>query len=107
MNSHQVGEILAYFSAAWPKYDVYEETVNIWIDQLQRTDFETAQLAARQVVEKEDWFPSVSRFKREIREVARRRQLADWNVKALEAPVGDWQEGLAMARDSLRGVDGE
>jgi len=107
VNSQQVGEILAYFSAAWPRHEMYEETVQVWLDQFQRTDFEVAQVAAKQIVEKEEWFPSVSRFKREVRDVMRRDQLASWGRSELESAAGDWREGLELARKTLRGDSGE
>jgi|688.fasta_scaffold01756_40 hypothetical protein len=62
MNSREVGEILGYLSAAWPKYELFPETVKVWIDQFSETDFEVAQKAARKVVAEDNWFPSVSRF---------------------------------------------
>ena len=63
MDSRQAGEILAYLSAAWPRYELHEETIRVWVDQLRSVDFEAAQVAARRIVAEDDWFPAVSRLK--------------------------------------------
>jgi hypothetical protein len=62
MNSRQAGEILAYLSAAWPRYELHEETIRVWVDQLQGIDFGAAKDAARRIVAEDDWFPAVSRM---------------------------------------------
>ena len=63
MDSRQAGEILAYLSAAWPRYELHEETIRVWVDQLRSVDFGAAQQAARRIVAEDDWFPAVSRLK--------------------------------------------
>lgn len=63
MNSVEVGEIMAYLAAAWPKHELHPETVKIWIDQFKDVDFVDAQNAAKRCVAEDEWFPSVARLK--------------------------------------------
>lgn len=63
MNIRETAEILGYLAAAWPKYELAEETVRVWVDQFEDVSFEHAQRAAKQIVAKDEWFPSVARFR--------------------------------------------
>jgi hypothetical protein len=62
MNLRETAEILGYLSAAYPKHEMFEETVTVWSDQFVHTDFEAAQRAAKRVVAADQWFPTVARF---------------------------------------------
>jgi hypothetical protein len=63
VNLRETAEVLGYLSAAFPKYEMFEETVNVWSDQFSDTNFEAAQRAAKNVVASDQWFPSVARFR--------------------------------------------
>lgn len=66
MNVRETAEILGYLAAAWPKYELTEETVQVWVDQFASADFEKAQKAAKEVVANDEWFPSVARFRERL-----------------------------------------
>ena len=63
MNLRETAEVLGYLAAAFPKHEMFEETVTVWSDQFLNTDFEAAQRAAKNVVSSDQWFPSVARFR--------------------------------------------
>jgi len=63
VNLRETAEILGYLSAAFPKHEMFEETVTVWSDQFADTDFEAAQRAAKTVVGSEQWFPTVAKFR--------------------------------------------
>jgi len=62
VNLRETAEILGYLSAAFPKNEMFEETVTVWSDQLVNVDFEVAQKTAKNVVAADQWFPTVARF---------------------------------------------
>lgn len=63
MNVRETAEVLGYLASAWPRYELTEETVKVWVDQFSHVDFEVAQRAAKALVASDEWFPSVARFR--------------------------------------------
>lgn len=129
LNLRETAEVLAYLSAAYPKYELFEETVAVWADQLERTDFGVAKAAAKKLVATDQFFPSVARFREvlavelrglgpqscglcdngfvlveggaELCRVCRPHQPPVASPAALPPGARDWREGLLQARKGL------
>jgi hypothetical protein len=130
MNLRETAEVLAYFSAAYPKYELFEETVAVWADQFDQTDFAVAKAAAKKLVATDQFFPSVARFREvlgvELRglpaescdlcdngfvlveggarlcRVCRPHQPPVPAPPALQPGLKDWRSGLLQARKGLQ-----
>lgn len=96
MNVRETAEILGYLAAAWPKYELAEETVAVWVDQFANVDFEVAQSAAKAVVASDEWFPSVARFRELVGVQMRQRPKA--------AGCGACDRGFVLGKAESVGV---
>lgn len=67
--------VVVYFSAAWPNYEVTEQTVHVWHESVLDIDPTVANEAMRVLVKSCEWFPSIARFRQECATIAERRRL--------------------------------
>ena len=63
MDARETAEVLGYLSAAYPRNELHEETVLVWIDQFDKTDFGLAVKTAKRIVATDEWFPTIARFR--------------------------------------------
>lgn len=62
MNDHEAAVVLGVLTAAWPKQDLPDATVDLWLSLLTELDLGDARAAANTVVRQDQWFPAVARF---------------------------------------------
>lgn len=70
MTRNEVLHTLTAFAAAWPTFPLEEPTVELWCNALADCDNTAAVRATARLVTNEEWFPSVARFRAEVRAVA-------------------------------------
>jgi|688.fasta_scaffold26457_9 hypothetical protein len=88
MDARETAEVLAYLSAAYPRTDLHEETVLVWIDQFGNADYELAVRVAKRIVASDEWFPTVARF-REVLGIELRRS-------SVSRECGDCENGFIV-----------
>lgn len=71
-----VVNVLRYMSAAWPRYELLEQTVAVYVMHLMRTRLaaDVLLLAAMYLVDTVDKFPSVAEWREEAFTIERRRE---------------------------------
>lgn len=79
MTDNDTAAVLAYFASAWPNYDLTEPTVRVWQQECADLDPLDAEQAMRQLVRSEQFFPTIAKFRQQVRTLAydrRHRQVA-------------------------------
>jgi hypothetical protein len=89
MNRNEATTVLGALAAAWPNTTVSEQTALVWMDSLSDIDADDAMTAARRLIRKQHWFPSIHQFitEAEAEAHARRNRSAD----ALGLPKAPWK----------------
>ncbi len=84
-------KVMRYLVAAWPQYELTEQTVAVYVMQLLRRGYEpdVLLLAAMALVDSSTWFPTVAALHDEAGRIATERTL--W---FLTANHRDWEEPL-------------
>lgn len=94
--------MLAVLCAAWPKYELPDETAALWASQLTRVLVVDALEAAAQIARTDEWFPSLARFVETVQICARRRAAdaahAGRQLQSDNSPVVNNVEGAAWVR---------
>lgn len=62
MNPQETAAVLAYFASAWPRFDMTEETVKVWIVECKDVNPDDGQRAMRQLVRTQDFPPPIAKF---------------------------------------------
>lgn len=62
MNDQQGAVVLGVLTAAWPKQEMPDPTVDLWLSVLTELHPDDARAAANTVVRNDQWFPSIARF---------------------------------------------
>ena len=99
----EVTPILARFVAAFPSSKADEATAVVWAESLATIDADIGLAAARALVTKARWFPTLVEFHAECRVQKARRD----GPRRVKPRAANWREvgaaGLASARDAMRG----
>lgn len=74
MNARDTAAVLGILSAAWPNQAITPETATVWRDILADIDSADAMHAARALVKREHWFPSLAQFRSEAEAHAHARR---------------------------------
>lgn len=74
MNANDTAAVLGILSAAWPNQTITAETATVWRDILADIDSADAMHAARTLVKREHWFPSLAQFRSEAEAHAHARR---------------------------------
>lgn len=77
MDARETAQVLGYLSAAYPRNELHEETVLVWIDQFENADPAMALRAAKRIVASDEWFPSISRFREVLGLEIRQSQVSE------------------------------
>ena len=75
MTSKQALQIIGVLTAAYPRTDIQEETVEIFSRFLLDLPYEVGQMAALKLIGESKWFPSVAELRQGAIEVASTNQL--------------------------------
>jgi len=70
VNPIEAGQILSYFTEAWPTMNVGEDTAVVWADALRGIDAQDAHTAARRLVQSDERPPSIARLIQAARGIA-------------------------------------
>lgn len=57
--------VLGILAAAWPNQTITEQTAAVWREMLADVDQSDAMAAARTLVKRSEWFPSIAQFRNE------------------------------------------
>jgi len=87
MNSRDVTAVLGVLAAAWPNQTITEQTARVWMDLLADIDSEDAMAAARILIKREHWFPSVAQFRSEAEAQAHGRHNRAAATRGLPGPT--------------------
>lgn len=74
MNARDTAAVLGILSAAWPNQAITAETASVWRDILADIESADAMHAARALVKREHWFPSIAQFRSEAEAHAHARR---------------------------------
>lgn len=71
----EVVDILRYMTAAWPRFEISEQTVAVYVMHMLRTGLpaDVLLLAAMRLVDRSEFFPSVAEWRAEAGEIEARR----------------------------------
>lgn len=105
MNEHEAANVLGVLNAAWPQVELGQQTADLWIGMLERTDVAVAMAAARTVIRHEHWFPSIARFLQAVETEAQHERTRRASTVGLPTahhrPVAPPPALLAAARQLL------
>lgn len=92
-----IGEVLLWFSGAWPQFEVTKATAEVWGRSLADCDPVIAQEVARMLVKVDTRFPTVARFRDHYRQ-AKARQLEEQRAATLALPEAVLEPDQALER---------
>lgn len=75
MNVQEVAGLIAYFGSAWPSWKPSDDTADVWLMELSDIDADVAREAAKNLVQHEQFAPSIARFRQECRTVTHHRNM--------------------------------
>lgn len=90
----QVLQVIAYLAAAYPNQTVSGETASVYTEQLIDQDPELLLLAARQLVQEEEFLPTVASILKRVRGLGIERQM--WLCSANYALDGELPDHLRL-----------
>lgn len=99
MNRRESLRALAYLNAAWPYVELPEETIEVWVEHLDRVDPDVGQVAAFRCVNEDERFPSIARFLEYVKAATPRKTYAE--LQAAEEDLGD-PESIAKVIEMTR-----
>lgn len=101
MTREEAARLMAALGSGWPNTKVTPDTIEVWFNSaLQRTPFDVGLTVVTRLVETEEFFPTVARF-REVRRMVERRHAENDGPKHLVEgilPKGPQRRWAAVAR---------
>lgn len=97
-------KVLAVLTAAFPRYDLPRETAQLWLAVLSNFHAKDAEAAAMDVVNQDEWFPTIARFRQLVAAHRRARELRASETRGLpdgHSPVPPNPELIAATRRML------
>mgnify|MGYP003627812450 FL=1 len=67
MTKDEAKQVLQMLLGAFPRHGLDDNGVRMWGESLSRTDFDIAATAARQVIQRDEFMPSIAKFAGEVR----------------------------------------
>jgi hypothetical protein len=76
MKKVDIAKLLSYIASAYPRFPVITETmVDIWHEFFETVDYETAQKAAKNIIIKNSFPPSIADMYQEIKDIDNRSKV--------------------------------
>lgn len=97
-------KVLAVLTAAFPRYDLPRETAQLWLAVLTDLHVQDAEPAAKDVVNQDEWFPTIARFRQLVAAHRRARETRAAETRGLpdgRTPVPPNPELMAATRRML------
>lgn len=106
MNVQDTAAVIAYFGAAFPNFDPSDDTLDVWVAEVEDIDPTDAYEAMRSLVKTSRFVPSIAEFRAECKALALRRQQQP-PARAISTGRGEVPEELVgalrvMAADASR-----
>ncbi len=89
MTRKEVAGLVAALTAAFPRAEIGENTVRVYIDMLADLDFDEAQAAVKKLMATSTFFPSIAEI---------RQAVADLRTRHLPEPEEAWEEVMRELR---------
>ena len=70
MNNIEAARLLALLAAGFPNFNLQKETVAVYANQLEDLPYQHGEEAVANLLKTEDWFPTISKIRKEILFVA-------------------------------------
>ena len=98
MTPKETTALLAYFASAWPNAAISDAQTELWLEQLQHVDAGDGRAAAKTLVGRSKWFPSIAEF---LETTAAARRARQHRTPALSEPRPPLAERQAAARTGI------
>jgi hypothetical protein len=77
MTKDKAKQVLQMLLGAFPRHGLDDSGVKMWAEALSLHEFDNAVIAARQVVQRDEFMPSIAKFSGEVKRVVARSKLGE------------------------------
>lgn len=94
MNASDTLAVIAYLGSAFPNFDPSDDTIDVWVNELEDIDPADANEAMHNLVRSSEFAPTIAKFRAECRTVGLHRQRQVFTAAGLPRGEMAWPKEL-------------